>query len=193
VFGVKPTTPAVIDASVEAFVFQEFGERLAAQYVPVRLYGRAQPLDCFNNVERLIEAAGGSRRNGWAIWIHGDAMIEAEHHAVWLSPKGELIDVTPHDGEQQIVFVPDVRARYFGGNALANRRHLLRSDDQALAIMEKLQRRIDADKRFEANPPAGVVIREAPPLVRAQIPRNYFCPCDSGKRYKKCCLLLDVD
>jgi hypothetical protein len=35
-------------------------------------------------------------------------MIEGEFHAVWVSPDGGFLDVTPKaDGERQILFIPD--------------------------------------------------------------------------------------
>jgi hypothetical protein len=49
--------------------------------------------DCFFNVRPKIEREGGSIANGWRIAIWPSVFIEAEHHAVWQSPTGALIDV----------------------------------------------------------------------------------------------------
>jgi hypothetical protein len=104
-FRVRPTTPLSLDDVVSAFVLEQLGEGPRPQFVPIECDEEAIERDCFTNVERQIERYGGSRRFGWAIWVHTDAMIEAEFHSVWMKPIGELVDVTPHDDETQILFV----------------------------------------------------------------------------------------
>ena len=62
---------------------------------------------CHLNVAHRIKHHGGERVLGWMIWA-SSLFVEGEAHAVWKSPLGELLDITPRgDGEELIVFVPD--------------------------------------------------------------------------------------
>ena len=59
------------------------------------------PTQCYENVRRKIEKDHGRDRYGWMFQyrqiadISGPGYIMAVHHAVWNSPEGHLIDVTP--------------------------------------------------------------------------------------------------
>jgi hypothetical protein len=63
---------------------------------------------CNVGVLEKIKADGGTIRFGWNIWEYPGVYLNAEFHAVWVSPAGELIDITPKpDGETRIVFASD--------------------------------------------------------------------------------------
>jgi hypothetical protein len=100
------TTPPDMDRQVS-----QFCKKLSPKANPVFLI--VQPPDwsrlnyCNKNVERIIELHGGSIVLGYKIWYVPSLYIEAERHAVWLSPKGELMDITFNkDGETKILFLP---------------------------------------------------------------------------------------
>lgn len=73
---------------------------------------------CFANVKEKIDKSGGSSQLGW-MFLHYPVQatlgfLEANHHEVWRSPEGELIDVTPHPNDWPVLrigkwiwFVPD--------------------------------------------------------------------------------------
>jgi len=66
-------------------------------------------------VEEQILLHGGSMRTGWAIWEWPNVFIEAEFHAVWQCPTGELRDLTPRALlSQHILFLPDSTTKYDG-------------------------------------------------------------------------------
>ncbi|TFI58420.1 hypothetical protein E2493_09805 [Sphingomonas parva] len=68
---------------------------------------------CFDNVAREVERSGGSIVHGWAIWHLRGAYYEAEHHGIWSTPGGELLDVTPQlNGAPKLLFLPDLCATY---------------------------------------------------------------------------------
>lgn len=82
----------------------------------------AYPTDCFRNVARKIAESGGSAQCGYTFHHRFAQKIEGLplyayliHHAVWLSPEGELVDVTPYpdprhaplDHGKKIRFLPD--------------------------------------------------------------------------------------
>lgn len=67
--------------------------------------------ECFSNVREHVRVLGGSMQLGWIIWETPDIMLEANFHAVWRSPDGQFVDVTPQiDGETKILFLPDSAA-----------------------------------------------------------------------------------
>jgi len=88
--------------------------------VKVRLEPGAKPLECFPNVIAKIEHDDGKIVYGWAIWNTG-YMIEAEFHAVWESPTGELLDITPRENHvfSEIAFIKD-QTRVFEGKQVNN-------------------------------------------------------------------------
>jgi hypothetical protein len=59
---------------------------------------------CYDNVALMVEDNGGSAVYGWSFVkvsdsdksFRVDAAMYATHHAVWRSPDGELIDITPY-------------------------------------------------------------------------------------------------
>jgi hypothetical protein len=63
----------------------------------------AQASNCFRNVERKVAESGGRAQFGWTFHHRlAEKMaglplyLYATHHAVWVSPDGKLIDVTPY-------------------------------------------------------------------------------------------------
>lgn len=95
--------------------------------------------DCFNTVERQVARAGGSQVLGWAIW-YASPIIEAEFHAIWQSPAGLWIDLTPRPFELEwITFVSDPAARYDGSQVDNVRKALV--DDPLVHEFLALQRR----------------------------------------------------
>jgi hypothetical protein len=91
------------------------GSKETPVIIPIIVDKDAKPLYCFPNVYTKIEKQGGSMICGWALWGN-EMLFEAEFHSVWKSPKGELIDITPHDNydSDHILFLPDSSIVYEG-------------------------------------------------------------------------------
>lgn len=69
---------------------------------------------CFYNVQRKVAKDGGSVTYGWAIRPL-KYMIEAEKHAIWKTPHGGYLDITPTvPTSQQTLFVVDDEFVYTG-------------------------------------------------------------------------------
>jgi len=100
------TTPTAITPEMIEWC-QSFGAN-SPQYVPVQqdpcgIYGF-----CNIGVTEKIRTDGGTIRFGWLIWEYPRVFLTAEFHSVWVSPAGDLTDITPKPGrETQIVFAPD--------------------------------------------------------------------------------------
>lgn len=77
-------------------------------------WAEARENDCYKNVERYIEIYGGNIVYGWSVWLWPKAFVEAYHHAVWLSPKGKLKDISPDSTshEKERIFIEDNNATF---------------------------------------------------------------------------------
>ena len=156
--------------------------------------------DCFADVERKVKSDGGSVQHGWTVWESPGTLIEGEFHAVWRSPDGTLLDVTPKaDGERRILFIPDPN-RTFQNENIDNVRLAL-SDDPAVNRMIAMNEELSILRR-KYNVGTGeskIPMREVlaiqrkyseptqPPLRSAiTVGRNDRCPCGSGKKFKRC-------
>jgi hypothetical protein len=106
------TTPALIDRDVLEFC-SIINPDSNPVYVKVSPREFARLSDCFYNVRKAIESFGGKFAYGWMIWLWPNVLIEAEHHALWETSGGRLVDITAKtDGERKIVFLPDDSATY---------------------------------------------------------------------------------
>src|SRR6185437_7506238 len=103
--AVKTTTPPEITQAIRRLI-----ERVVpggeAVYLTVQPETDAVVNECFPNVEAKIARAGSRMLCGWQLWEWPHVLVEAEFHAVWLSPEGEMVDITPKpDGEARVLFV----------------------------------------------------------------------------------------
>jgi hypothetical protein len=133
------TTPQAITQTVLTFCGQI--SQHSPLFVPVEPTPDANYGDCYNNVRRKVQRDGGAAMHGWCIWEEPRFFIEAEHHAVWESPQGQKVDVTPHDmGEKRILFLPDPEM-VWNQTPILNRRYALKSDPKMrefLALADEL-------------------------------------------------------
>lgn len=79
-------------------IIRKIGSNSKEIIVPVKAEPYAKPANCFYNVDEKIKYDGGFAVYGWSI-ILGQFLVEAERHAIWQSPHGELIDITPSTSE----------------------------------------------------------------------------------------------
>jgi hypothetical protein len=59
----------------------------------------AEPHQCFGNVDKMVKKHGGNRCLGWHFqhkpFGSEPGIFLAAHHAIWKSPEGNLLDITP--------------------------------------------------------------------------------------------------
>jgi hypothetical protein len=85
----------------------------APVYVDVTPDAGSEVNECFQNVGRRVASDGGCMVIGWSIWETPNLFVEAEFHAVWSSPTGDLVDVTPKPNlSNRILFLPQPGAVY---------------------------------------------------------------------------------
>lgn len=170
--------------------------------IPVATEPYCRKNECFDNVEEKVKRDGGSLEHGWQVWMWPELFIEAEFHAVWKSPDGGYLDITPKDRKRPtILFIPDNRIRY-EGLPVDNKRKSISTNqlvDLYLAIAEArfLLMRYGS-KPYEANftlsPNEADLYRELDKwrtgltvMFGKRASGNRPCPCKSGRKIKSCC------
>lgn len=192
------STPAQVTPAV-----RRLADTISPGNEPIYLTVQSEPdavvHECFPNVEAKIARDGGRMLCGWQIWEWPHVMVEAEFHAVWKSPEGKLVEVTPKPhGEVRILFVPDPR-RTYQGLAIDNVRKPLRDDQMIRHFIRVAELKTDVLNRGERALEYGhvsVPAHEIEPLLQIQQflgeallakQRDHSpCPCDSGGKYKRC-------
>jgi hypothetical protein len=99
------TVPALDDPLVKVFVtkYKLANTPLHVDYVN---HGYEQS-QCHLSSKHCAFKNGGRRIHGWALWQF-NKQIDAEHHSVWETSDGKLVDVTPPKfGGSYILFVRD--------------------------------------------------------------------------------------
>lgn len=128
--------PPEIDDHVRAFA-ASIRSDVEPVFIPVKSVFGSVEQHCFGSVMQHVAREGGSLVTGWAIWTHPNVYIEAEHHGVWMTPDGDLIDITPKpDGEKTILFLPDDSATLKGNVSRNSIRKSLVNDLTVIAMIK---------------------------------------------------------
>jgi hypothetical protein len=94
---------------------RQIDSKSETKQVPVQPGEGCSPGSCFDNVRAVVRRHGGSTQHGWRMHELAGVYVEGEFHAVWRSPEGFLVDVTPRtDGLTTILFLPDSNAVWQG-------------------------------------------------------------------------------
>lgn len=191
----RVTTPRVISPEIHELC------KSISEYEPVFIPVIADPRslinECFFNVDEYIAEHGGQRILGRSIWQRANVLIEAEAHAVWESPTGEIIDVTPHtNGVSVVLFQADPKMTH-EGNCIPNIRKALTTSTlvaEFIGLYDERDR-IASETPGSAYSLSTAMLRrmyEIEQLLNQQAGRNDPCPCQSGIKYKKCCGQYDT-
>jgi hypothetical protein len=176
-------------------------------FVDVRADPNAKLLDCFMNVQKMVDADGGRIQYGWALWQPAGFFLAAEHHAVYEPKSGPpWLDITPHNSEAaRILFLPDDRAKYDMNTDKRqdNIRMALVDDARAteyFRLLGEYNDILNSVPGFGNVPLTGapalrvLEIERRSTLLKAELDREYPlakigrkdpCPCGSGKKHKK--------
>lgn len=160
--------------------------------------------ECFEAVEKQVLECGGEVVYGWQVWEWPLVMVEAEFHAVWCSPEGELIDITPKGNSAiEILFLVDPE-RTYEGRQVSNVRHPLSADRRVIELIKVCEAEYEFMNRGSRSEQHGEIAIEGDEareflaiqehrrvlvaeLAGRRLGRNEPCPCGSGSKYKKCC------
>src|SRR3972149_11538780 len=113
-YYLSPVTPAEVSPKL-ADLCASLAPGIEPTYVVVRPIEGAPANECFPLVDATVLRDGGSPMLGWSLWELPSVFVEAEFHAVWASPTGGLIDVTPKNRQvSRILFLPSKDLVYLG-------------------------------------------------------------------------------
>jgi hypothetical protein len=157
--------------------------------------------NCFHNVEDKVANDNGQIVYGWKLH-KGIFLEEAERHAIWKSPNGELVDVTPDDVyKDKILFLADDKGWVYDGtysdNVRVNTTNNPLVDDYILLneMITKLWQTGRRNSRLEIailEPVAKVITflnndkLEREKYILANNNTNSMCYCRQQKLYKDC-------
>lgn len=142
--------------------------------------------NCFPNTTKKVASDGGTIQHGWTVWELPGKLIEGEFHAVWVSPEGALIDITPkRDGETQILFIPDPK-RIYEDRMVGTVRLPLDNDPRIRRMIEFNEAMFRLRTRKNQNGLGFVDPREITSLMHRTSGRNDKCYCGSDKKFKHC-------
>jgi SEC-C motif len=192
----RSTTPARVTEKILRLC-RKISPNQQPIFVPVKPWRRACASLCFYNTRDKVAQDGGSVQYGWIIWETPGVLIEAEFHAIWISPQTEYIDITPkEDGERKILFLPDT-SRVWEGVLVENirmpladnayTRRLIKYSEEMFRLRKKYfrdgQSLMPYDEVLQVEEQFGL---DSQGTNYMPVSRNAPCLCGSGRKYKKC-------
>lgn len=98
---------------------------------------------CFVNVDEQISRAGGKMETGWAFRETLDVSMNTIAHAIWITPQGRRMDITPWPipPERRVLFLPDSRVAIKRGYTAGHR--TVYSTDSRIRSMELYELELD--------------------------------------------------
>ena len=153
-------------------------------FVEVTPVGDSAPMHCYGNVERLVSGRGGEAVSGWIVYEGGAGRyLKLVHHHLWRTPDGDLVDPTPSD-ERRNLFLPDPTPDRKQASLY------IQLDDspetaEGIEFMKQLDsQHVTLFERLRSSPTST---RLVPVRRSGRVGRNDRCPCNSGRKFKKCC------
>ena len=108
------SSPSPITKGIQKLA-RQIDAKSETTHVPVEPGEECSLSSSFENVRAVVRRRGGSAQHGWRMREQTAVYVEGEFHAVWRSPEGALLDVTPRtDGLTTILFQPDSPAVWTG-------------------------------------------------------------------------------
>lgn len=167
----------------------------------------ARAQNCFFNVAEVCERHGGQIVTGWLIWTWPDVLTEAIHHAVWQSPAGRYVDVTPHAGNpKRVMFAADPVATFDFTQATRrpNRFQALSTASNVVAFAERANLYFAYLALLSPEQLAAIADGGNPEhdrLVEDHLARLHAlwtshlkpadrCLCGSGRKFFRCCQVV---
>jgi len=199
-----PLTPCIDSGSVIA-ILKLMGTSNLPEYVVSKPNQAEIENECFPMVDEYIKKNQGEKVLGWALWELPGLFIEAEFHAVWKSPKGELLDLNPRPLKtEKILFLPDPNLTY-DGYQKNNFRLALTNNPTIFKFLELHDRLFDFMNRDDRKGQYGEInlkgkaayeyglIAEEMAVIQMQMNTAFKplgpydpCICGSGKKAKWC-------
>ena len=103
-------TPKEISEKIKQFC-ETISTETKPVYIDVVPYAKGVAGKCFQNVDSYIAEHGGKRIVGWNICRCKNIFLQAESHAIVENKDKKWIDVSPHEGCAEILFLKDETAQ----------------------------------------------------------------------------------
>ena len=131
------------------------------EFLAVNAVLGAKALDCFPVVDEHVRGNGGASCYGWRIWEWPGVLLEAEFHAVWRDPAGQLHDISPPPtaGAKRGLFLPDPHKAYHG-RQVASVRQALSDDPNVATLIDAWDREYEFMNRGKRADEHGAIIIE---------------------------------
>jgi len=182
-------------------LLKKIGNKNTPQYVPIEVESYSTNNNCFYNVIDKITIDKGKIIYGWKIH-QTRLLLEAERHAVWKSPNGELIDITPDvECQNKTLFLEEDNGWTYEGQYSDNIRINITDNpcvDDFILLCETITKLWQTGKRKSKSeieilePVANLIYL----LEKDKIDRELFilsknnkesvCYCGSLLKYKDC-------
>ncbi|MPM63387.1 hypothetical protein SDC9_110267 [bioreactor metagenome] len=146
--------------------------------------------DCFKNVKKYVARLGGLILVGWAITSRKNLYLECEAHAIWQSPDGENIDITPSNeyfDKTLFSYQGDMLAVKTPSKYLPFTQSTLVAEYMGLRNEFERIRCISVGDTMEIPKILMDRILEIDRIFMIEVGRNKSCPCKSGLKFKHCC------
>ncbi len=199
-----PVTPAEINTTLAALC-EQLAPGVPPLYVDVKPLPDAPANECFHLVDEQVHLSGGIRVMGWSLWEMPGLFVEAEFHAVWLSPDGDYLDIAlKARPTARILFLPTPDAVYCE-RQVNNVRRTIKDDPEVelyLRGFDELFEFLNRGERAEQHGKiqlSGAAVREHEQIenrmfaAHQQIAHRFPvfgpylpCRCGSGKKAKWC-------
>lgn len=107
----KLTTPPEITQAIQAFC-TKLNPDISPFFIEISPEPWCRQSCCDMNVNEYIKANGGEIICGYKIWYNDEPIyLEAERHAIWSDGKNNRDLTFNSDGEEKILFIPDVQGK----------------------------------------------------------------------------------
>lgn len=183
--------PAILRLCRRIVRVREVQRKGMLAHVPVEPAGEARAQHCFLNVASHVETHGGRVRHGWAIWEWPGVLLQAEFHAVWESPEGRKVDITPRaQPEGRILFLSDPERRYHGRRVDSVMEALYTDElvDDYVKLCERCFRVLGQPKAAVTDETR--LLTGTGSLVEGMLQLGALaadpCACGSGRKYLNC-------
>lgn len=194
-------TPPTINKHIEKLI-KKLGATHEPDYIDVEPEPGAEVGDCFPAVQKKIASDGGKMIMGWQIW-QSKNIVEAECHAVWEDPEGEIHDITPKSiGINRILFVEDADMVYKERQVDNIRMNITNNKlvDDLIGVSQAIHRFDNKGERADLYDLSDVLtekeikhreyLLELKERINAILSQNgnrdSLCPCGSSSKFRDC-------
>jgi len=182
-------------------LLEKINSKKTPKFVSIKAENYSTINNCFYNLIDKVAIDKGEIIYGWKIHQTG-LLVEAERHAVWKSPIGELIDITPDiERNEKTLFLEEDKGWIYQGQYTDNIRINITDNplvDDFILLCETITKLWQTGKRkskleIAILKPVADVIKF---LEKDKNDRELFilsnnnkeskCYCDSNLKYKDC-------